>query len=104
MGKVAFWAVVGGLMAWLVPDLVWAAGAGGGMPWETPLQHLVDSLTGPVAKAIGIVSIFIFGATVALSEGGGLRIVMGIILGLSIMFAAATWGLSFFGFAGGAVM
>ena len=81
MGKVALLTVVVGLMTWLVPDLVFAAGAGGGMPWETPLQRLVDSLTGPVAKAIGIVSIFIFGATVALSEGGGLRIVMGIIFG-----------------------
>jgi type IV secretory pathway VirB2 component (pilin) len=68
------------------------------------LQRLIDSLTGPVAKAIGIVSIFIFGATVALSEGGGLRIVMGILLGLSVMFAASSWGLTFFGFAGGAVM
>jgi type IV secretion system protein VirB2 len=74
------------------------------MPWETPLQKLVDSLTGPVARAIGIVSIVVFGATVALSSGGGVRMVMGIILGLSIMFAAATWGLTFFGFASGAVM
>ena len=102
MGKVALLTAVVGLMTWLVPDLVFAAGAGGGLPWETPLQRLVDSLTGPVARAIGIVSIFIFGATVALSSGGGLRLVMGIILGLSIMFAAASWGLTFFGFAGGA--
>jgi len=104
MGKVALLTVVVGLMTWLVPDLVFAAGAGGGMPWETPLQRLVDSLTGPVAKAIGIVSIFIFGATVAFSDGGTLRMALSILLGLSIMFAAASFGLSFFGFAGGAVM
>lgn len=93
-----------GLSPLLLPALAGAAAAGAGMPWETPLQTLVDSLTGPVARAIGIVSIVIFGATVALSEGGGLRIVLGMILGLSIMFAAATWGLTFFGFAGGAVL
>jgi type IV secretion system protein VirB2 len=72
------------------------------MPWEGPLQQIITSITGPVARAIGIVSIFIFGAAMALSEGGGLRVVMGIVLGLSIMFAAASWGLTFFGFAGGA--
>lgn len=80
------------------------AAGGGGMPWETPIQSLVDSITGPVARAIGIVSVFIFGGMMAMSEAGGLRVVLGIVFGLSIMFAAATWGLTFFGFAGGAVI
>ena len=29
----------------------------GGMPWEGPIQQLVASLTGPVAKGVGIVAI-----------------------------------------------
>ena len=34
-----------------------AFAASAGMPWEGPLQQLVQSLTGPVAKGIGIAAI-----------------------------------------------
>lgn len=34
----------------------------GGLPWETPLKTLVDSLKGPVAVAIGIIGFIITGA------------------------------------------
>lgn len=30
--------------------------SGTSMPWETPLQTIQDSLSGPVAKAVGIIS------------------------------------------------
>lgn len=91
-----------GLLGWMVaPDLVHATAQS--MPWETPLDTVVKSLTGPVAKAAGILSIFIFGIGMAFSEGGGLRVILGIVFGLSIAFAAASWGITFFGFAGGAV-
>jgi type IV secretion system protein VirB2 len=86
----------------LVPE-AWAAD-GGSMPWDGPLQQLIDSITGPVARAIGVASIFIFGGMMALSEGGGLRVVLGIVFGLSIMFGAVSWGLPFFGFAEGALI
>lgn len=53
----------------LMPDLAHAAGASsGGMPWESPLQKLIDSLTGPVA--IGVSILAIFAAGVALAFGG----------------------------------
>lgn len=93
------------LLVWLAPDLASASSsASAGMPWEGPLDKVVKSVTGPVAKAAGILSIFLFGMAVAFSEGGGLRVVLGIVFGLSIAFAAASWGVSFFGFAGGAVL
>ena len=38
------------------------------MPWESPLQKLIDSLTGPVA--IGVSILAIFAAGVALAFGG----------------------------------
>ena len=42
------------------PGLALAAGTGGGggaLPWETPLQNVQQSLTGPVAKGIALVAI-----------------------------------------------
>src|SRR5271165_1669093 len=42
----------------LSPSLALAAGTGGGaLPWETPLQNVQQSLTGPVAKGIALVAI-----------------------------------------------
>ena len=43
----------------LSPSLAMAAGTGGGgaLPWETPLQNVQQSLTGPVAKGIAMVAI-----------------------------------------------
>lgn len=78
----------------------WAAGAG--MPWEGPLQQVVESVTGPVAQAAAVIAVVIFGAGVAMSEGGsGMRRGIGILFGISIAFAASTFFLDFFGFAGG---
>jgi type IV secretion system protein VirB2 len=80
-----------------------AHASGTGMPWETPLQNVLDSITGPVAKAAGIIAIVIAGLGFAFGESGGLmRKIMGIVFGLAIAFAAAQWGMTFFGFAGGA--
>lgn len=79
-----------------------ALAAGTDMPWEGPLTKIVTSVTGPVAQAIGVLAIVALGFGFAFSEGGTtLRRVLGLVLGLSIAFAAASFGLSFFGFAGG---
>jgi type IV secretion system protein VirB2 len=73
-----------------------------GMPWESPLNQLVQSLTGPVAKAVGVFAIVAVGFGMAFSEGGsGMRKVLWVVLGLAIAFSAASWGLSFMGFSGG---
>lgn len=80
-----------------------AHAAGTGMPWEAPLQQIIDSITGPVAQAIGILAIVTTGLGFTFAEGGTLmRRGLGIVLGIAIAFSAATFGMTFFGFAGGA--
>ena|SRR6478672_1729132 len=76
---------------------------GSGMPWEGPLQQVVESITGPVVQAAAVVAVVLFGAGIAMSENGSsMRRGLGILFGLSIAFAASTFFLEFFGFAGGA--
>ncbi len=80
-----------------------ALAGGSGMPWEGPLQQVVASITGPVVQAAAVVAVVVFGAGIAMSENGSsMRRGLGIMFGLSIAFAASTFFLDFFGFAGGA--
>jgi len=82
-----------------------AYAAGSGMPWEGPLQQITDSITGPVARAAAVIAIVIAGVTIIFSEGGGgVRKLAFVGLGIAIMFAAVSFFLNFFGFAGGAVI
>ena len=80
-----------------------ALAGGTGMPWEGPLQQIVESVTGPVVQVAAVIAVVVFGAGIAMSESGsGMRRGIGILFGLSIAFAASTFFLDFFGFAGGA--
>lgn len=79
-----------------------AAAGGSGMPWEGPIQQVVDSITGPVVQAAAVVAVVLFGAGVAMSENNSsMRRGLSILFGLCIAFAASTFFLDFFGFAGG---
>jgi type IV secretory pathway VirB2 component (pilin) len=81
----------------------WAGGSG--MPWETPLQSIVDSVQGPVARVVGVIIIVITGLTLAFGDtSGGFRRLIQIVFGLSIAFAASSFFLSFFSFGGGALV
>ena len=93
-----------GISTFLVPMAAGPAFAGGsGMPWEGPLQQVVQSITGPVVQAAAVIAVVLFGAGVAMSESGSsMRRALGILFGLTIAFAASTFFLDFFGFAGGA--
>ena len=82
-----------------------AFAAGSNMPWEAPLQQILDSIQGPVAKIIAVVVIIMTGLTLAFGESsGGFRRLIQIVFGLSIAFAASSFFLSFFSFAGGALL
>ena len=82
-----------------------AQAAGSGMPWEEPLQQVLESVQGPVAKIIAVIIIIVTGLTLAFGEtAGGFRRLIQIIFGLSIAFAASSFFLSFFSFGGGALI
>jgi type IV secretion system protein VirB2 len=82
-----------------------AHAAGSGMPWEQPLQRILESIQGPVAKIIAVIIIIVTGLTLAFGEtSGGFRRLIQIVFGLSIAFAASSFFLSFFSFGGGALV
>jgi type IV secretion system protein TrbC len=79
-----------------------AMASSAGMPWEGPLNQLLTSLTGPVARVVGAFAIFGLGIGIAFSEGGsGVRKALWVVLGLAIAFNATSYFLGFMGFAGG---
>ena len=82
-----------------------AQAAGSSMPWEAPLQSILESIEGPVAKIIAVMIIIITGLTLAFGDtSGGARRLIQIVFGLSIAFAASSFFLSFFCFGGGVVV
>jgi type IV secretion system protein VirB2 len=82
-----------------------AHAAGSNMPWEQPLQQILDSVQGPVAKIIAVMIIIVTGLSLAFGEtSGGFRRLIQIVFGLSIAFAASSFFLSFFSFGGGALV
>ena len=82
-----------------------AFASGTGMPWEQPLQQVLDSVQGPVAKIVAVLIIITTGLTLAFGEtAGGFRKLIQIVFGLSIAFAASSFFISFFSFGGGALV
>ena len=87
----------------LLPVAAFAAGSG--MPWEEPLQQILESVQGPVAKIVAVIIIITTGLALAFGEtSGGFRKLIQIVFGLSIAFAASSFFLSFFSFGGGALV
>jgi type IV secretion system protein TrbC len=82
-----------------------ASAAGSNMPWEQPLNQILESIQGPVAKVLSVIIIIITGLTLAFGEtSGGFRRLIQIVFGLSIAFAASSFFLSFFQFGGGVLV
>jgi type IV secretion system protein TrbC len=63
------------------------------LPWEAPLEKIKTSLTGPVAKAIGVIAMAIAGAMLAF--GGELsefaKRICTIVLALAVLLLAQTF-------------
>jgi len=81
----------------------WAAGSN--MPWEQPLNQILQSVEGPVAKIMAVIIIIVTGLSLAFGDtSGGFRRLIQIVFGLSIAFAASSFFLSFFSFGGGVLV
>ena len=82
-----------------------AQAAGSNMPWEQPLNQILQSVEGPVAKIVAVIIIIVTGLSLAFGDtSGGFRRLIQIVFGLSIAFAASSFFLSFFSFGGGVVI
>ena len=82
-----------------------ARAAGSAMPWEGPLESILESIQGPVARIVAVIIIIATGLALAFGDtSGGFRKLVQIVFGLSIAFAASSFFLSFFSFSGGAVV
>jgi type IV secretion system protein VirB2 len=101
LGEAALLAIVSPVVLTTAP--AWAAGSN--MPWEQPLNQILQSVEGPVAKIIAVIIIVVTGLTLAFGDSsGGFRRLIQIVFGLSIAFAASSFFLSFFSFSGGVVI
>ena len=89
--RALLWLLLLGFVAWIVLcNPAHASEAATGLEWETPLQAVVRSITGPVAFGIAFLGIVVCGAI--LIWGGEInefvrRIVMVILVVSLIMFA-----------------
>jgi type IV secretion system protein VirB2 len=82
-----------------------AYAASSNMPWEAPLQSILESVQGPVARIVAVIIIITTGLSLAFGDtSGGFRRLIQIVFGLSIAFAAASFFLTFFSFGGGALV
>jgi type IV secretion system protein VirB2 len=97
-----------GTIAALAASMMFAPAAhasGSSMPWEQPLQQILQSIEGPVAKIVAVIIIIATGLGLAFGDtSGGFRRLIQIVFGLSIAFAASSFFLSFFSFGGGALI
>ena len=93
-----------GIFVFLI-NIEFAHAAGSGMPWEAPLERILQSVEGPVTKIIGVIIITMTGLSLAFGDtSGGFRKLVQVVFGLSIAFAATSFFLSFFSFGGGGLL
>jgi len=91
---------LGAVAVLVAPEIAHATPSGPSMPWDAPLQTLLDNLQGTVARILVTVAVVITGLLFAFGESGGaFRRVFGIAFGAAIALGAVTV-LSSLGFVG----
>ncbi len=73
----------------------------GDLPFEGPLEKIMKSITGPVARSMAIIAVAGVGLAMSFGEmGGAMKRLTNIVFGISLVFAAVTWVPTFFDFSG----
>ena len=88
------------IVAVLMPDQAYAsAGGGGGLPYESWLESLRQSVTGPVAFAVAIIGIVVAGAVLIFGGelNGFFRTLVFIVLVMALIIGAQNMMSTFFG-------
>lgn len=87
------------ILAMTSPAFASSPSAGGsGMPWEGPLDQILTSIQGPVARVFILIAIIATGIGMAFGEhGSGFKKVMGIAFGGSIVIGAVSFVSTLFG-------
>ena len=79
--------VAAAIFATVLMTVSTAQAAGSNMPWEQPLNQILQSVQGPVAKIIAVLVIISTGLSLAFGDtSGGFRRLIQIVFGLSIAF------------------
>ena len=74
------------------------AAGGSGLPWEAPLDKILNSMQGPVARVLILLSIIITGAMFAFgNHGEGFKKILGIACGGAIVLGAVSFMSTLFG-------
>lgn len=83
--------VLASVLLLVLPDMAFATTSGPSMPWDEPLQTLLDNLQGTVARILVTVAVVITGLLFAFGESGGaFRRIFGIAFGAAIALGALT--------------
>lgn len=94
------------LLFLLLTPAAWAGGGGGGLPWETPLNKVATSLTGPVALSVSLIALMVAGGTLVfggeLSEFARRSCVA--VLAIAFLVLGAGFMTALFGVGGAAVL
>ncbi len=99
------WLLTG--LLFVAAQAVWAGGGGGGgLPWETPLNRVAQSMTGPVALSISLIALMVAGGTLVfggeLSEFARRSCVAG--LAIAFLVLGAGFMTTLFGVGGAVVL
>lgn len=98
----AYWRVIASLLAMAAASgnafASNASSGGQGMPWEAPLNTILASLQGPVARFFIITSIIITGIGFAFGEqGSGFKKFLGVVFGVSLVLGVVSFVNNLFG-------
>lgn len=98
------WRVAASIVVVVAAELALAGTTG--LPWETPLQTLQQSLTGPVAMVIAILAMAVAGAGLVFGGemGDFTRRIMMVVLGISVLLLGAQLITVLFSGTGGATV